>query len=80
MKLDERVEQINMLLPALLAPSLIGYLTDEISRLTSHLISADDEQTRGRIKALRDLINLPESLQSERDGIAAELTANAASA
>ncbi len=80
MNLEDRIEQINGLVPALQAPSLVAHLDQEIASLTARLISADDEQIRGRIKALRDLINLPEALQAERAGIDAELTAKAASA
>jgi hypothetical protein len=80
MNLEDRVEQINGLIPALQAPALVAHVSNEIRLLTDRLVRADDEQTRGRIKALRDLINLPEALRAERDGIAAELTAQAASA
>ena len=80
MTYDERLEQINALLPALSSPALLAHINGEIASLTVSLIETNDEQTRGRLKALRDLINLPEALQYERDGLAAELTAQAASA
>lgn len=80
MNLEDRVEEISGLIPALQAPALVVHINNEIAGLTARLVSADDEQIRGRIKALRDLINLPEALQAEREGIAAELTAQAASA
>lgn len=68
-----RIEQINQLLPALTDPALEAYLRERIAELTNKLVSENDEQTRGRIKQLRDLLNLPESLLQERDGITAEL-------
>jgi hypothetical protein len=61
MNLEDRVEQINGLIPALQAPALVAHVSNEIRLLTDRLVRADDEQTRGRIKALRDLINLPEA-------------------
>lgn len=80
MTYEDRIEQINALLPALAHAALLAHLHEEIACLTASLIETNDDQTRGRIKALRDLINLPETLQAEREGIAAELTAQAASA
>lgn len=74
MKLDDRIAQIDALIPALRSPALVAHIREEVARLTERLVSADDEQTRGRIKALRDLINSPDSLQSEREGIAAALS------
>lgn len=75
-----RLEEITSLLPAVSSPALIKHLADEVDRLTAKLIAANDEQTRGAILALSTLINLPVSLQQERDWITAELTAQAASA
>jgi hypothetical protein len=41
--------------------------------LTLDLIGQDNEQTRGRIKQLRELMELPETLAQERDGLSAAL-------
>jgi len=70
----ERLAEIDALTAALRCPALLAHLKDCISENTDRLISAEHDQTRGRIKALRDLINLPEALQYERDGIAAALS------
>ena len=74
MTYEDRITQINALLPALANPALLAHITEQIARLTEKLISANDEQTRGAIQALSTLINLPEALQYERDGIAAALS------
>lgn len=45
-----------------------------IADYTDALISQNNDETRGRIKALRDLMDLPEALEAERRSIlAAEL-------
>ena len=80
MTYEDRIEQINALLPALANPALIVHITEQIASLTVSLIETNDDQTRGRIKALRSLINLPEALLYERNHIAAELTEQSASA
>lgn len=71
----DRLDQINNALNALRPawPHFAAVLNERIADATLKLISENDEQTRGRIKALRDLLNLPETLQQERDGITAEL-------
>lgn len=71
MTLEERLIQINALLPALQHPALAAMLTARIAELTNKLIAQDNEQTRGAIKELRALLNLPDTLQHERDGITA---------
>lgn len=53
-------------------------LSTRIAELTEQLINNDNEQTRGRIKALLDVKRLPEALQSEREGIRAALAEQAA--
>lgn len=65
MIVTDRIEQINRLLPVLQSRALADHLLDTIDGLTERLIGADNEQTRGRIKALRDLLSLPDQLQSE---------------
>jgi hypothetical protein len=72
---DRRV-QIEMFLSAV-APNW-SYVTKEIDErlegLILSLISQDSEETRGRIKALRDLKDLPQALTHELAAIKAELT------
>jgi hypothetical protein len=48
-------------------------LQDKAQALTAELIGQDNEQTRGRIKQLRELMELPETLHQEREGISAGL-------
>ncbi len=75
MNLQSRIAEIDALAPAIKSPALAAHLTSEITRLTAKLVSANDEQTRGAILALTTLINLPATLQYERDHIAAALSA-----
>lgn len=74
MNLQDRIAEIDALSPVLKSPALLAHLHAEVSRLTAKLVSANDEQTRGAIQALSALINLPEALQYERQGIAAALS------
>lgn len=71
---ENRLQQINDLLPALISPALVALLAEQTNNLTQRLIAENHEETRGRIKALRDLQNMPESLKAERDSITAELS------
>jgi hypothetical protein len=48
-------------------------LNARISELTENLINNDNEQTRGAIKELRRLRDMPETLVHEREGISADL-------
>lgn len=58
-------------------PSVAAELKAIIDQHIERLITQDNEETRGRIKALRDLMDLPEALESERQSItAAELPDN----
>lgn len=54
-------------------PTIAALLQERIEALTTRLISGNDEETRGRIKALIELQQLPVTLQQERDGISAGL-------
>ena len=74
MNLAERLTQIDALSAALCCPALVEHLNAQIHEHTERLIGADHEQTRGRIKALRALLTLPDELQQERDGITAALS------
>jgi hypothetical protein len=75
-----RIEQIQKTLEAIQNgwPSFLAVINGRVSELTESLISQDNEQTRGAIKELRRLAELPESLVQERDGIQAALAREAA--
>jgi hypothetical protein len=70
-----RIEEIDRTLGALREawPTVRTLLKEREDRLIADLIGQDNEQTRGRIKALRELMELPETLLSEREGISAGL-------
>ena len=54
-------------------PFFLSLLQERIDAHTVSLVGNNDEQTRGRIKALQELKELPATLQQERDGIRAGL-------
>lgn len=71
-----RIEHIEAALQAIQPgwPFLMGEVQAQIDREIERLVIQNNEETRGRIKALRDLMNLPDALASERAGLlAAEL-------
>lgn len=72
---SERINQIDQALGAIQTgwPFLLAEINERIDSLTQSLIAQDNEQTRGRIKALRDLKELPEALKQERESISAGL-------
>ena len=74
--LEQRRAHITQTLSVLhpIWPLLTAEVVVRISDMTERLIAQDDEQTRGGIKALRELLNLPETLQHEREGITAGLS------
>lgn len=76
MTIQERINQISNTLTALQSgwPHLLIEIDERIQALTTQLVSTDNEQTRGRIKALCDIKELPETLKQERDGISAALS------
>lgn len=55
-------------------PFLLGEINSRIDELTTSLVNNNDEQTRGRIKALIAIKELPLSLATERDGMSAALS------
>lgn len=65
--LTQRLDQLNQWLPALETawPALAPLLEERRMRYVKQLIAADDEQRRGRIKELSDLLELPSRLQQE---------------
>lgn len=70
-RLDELDEQLQAL--AHVWPVLLPLLQARTQSHVVSLIGANDEQVRGRVKALMELIELPDALQQERDGIRAGL-------
>jgi hypothetical protein len=70
-----RIDQISTTLEAIRPgwPYLLEILKDRAHDLTISLVGENNEQTRGRIKQLTELMNLPETLQQEREGISAGL-------
>jgi hypothetical protein len=77
---DERIAQINRTLEAVKQgwPLLAEEIDARLSELTEQLINNDNDQTRGQIKALRWMKELPASLQSQRDSMSAALADQAA--
>lgn len=75
MTAEERIEQINRTLEAIRTgwPFFMAVMQEKADRLTLDLIGEDNEQRRGRIKQLRELMELPETLTSERSGLSAGL-------
>lgn len=55
-------------------PHLVREIELVIAGRVEQLITKNDDEVRGRIKALRQLIDLPEALQQEREGITAALS------
>lgn len=52
-------------------PAVIEELKMIIAQHVERLIAQDNPETRGRIKALRDLMDLPDALEAERQSITA---------
>lgn len=67
-EIDRTIQAIGLAWPVISA-----LLQHKADALTSELIGQDNEQTRGRIKQLRELMDLPQTLQQEREGIRAGL-------
>lgn len=76
MTTEERIAHIGQLIEGVRHGwSLVAIEIDiRIAELTEQLINNDNEQTRGRIKALLEVKKLPESLVSEREGLGAALS------
>lgn len=68
MDTKERIEYINSLLRCIKSNQvspLLDEINSEIQSLTTRLISQENEQVRGAIKALNKIINLKDSLIQE---------------
>lgn len=72
----ERIAEIDQTLSAIRSgwPRVVVEVENILAGLTESLVSEDNEQTRGRIKALREVKELPETLFSERAGLEAALS------
>lgn len=70
---QERLAQIAPLQQGLQAawPTLKPELEKWRRELTAKLIASNDDETRGRIKGLNDLLELPERLQQEAQSLSA---------
>lgn len=55
-------------------PFLLAEVEKQIEQLTLELVNANNEETRGRIKALVSIRNLPDTLEQERVGLIAALS------
>lgn len=73
--MTDRAQEIAAALPVLRAawPALTAEIERIVAGRIDSLIIQDNPETRGRIKALRDLLNLPDELESERKALTAEL-------
>ncbi|WP_035819847.1 hypothetical protein [Janthinobacterium sp. RA13] len=74
--LEARLGYLNGTLAAMgdCWPRVAQEIQQRIDDKTAQLIGENNEQTRGAIKALRDLLELPAALQHERDHISAALS------
>lgn len=72
---EERVEHINKTLQAMQTawPFFMVELKAKLHDKTESLITQNDDEARGAIKMLRELMELPEALQQERRDLTAEL-------
>jgi hypothetical protein len=75
--INSRLDYLTTTLDALdfAWPRLSGEIQARIDRLTLALISSNNDETRGAIKALRELLALPETLRYERNHINEEMQA-----
>lgn len=74
--MNTRLTYLNDALAALALtwPRIAGELQARVDSKTLQLIGENNEQTRGAIKCLRELMDLPGTLQAERAGIEAALS------
>jgi len=73
---QQRLDEISNTLQAIQSgwPHVLAEINHRIEALTGQLVSQESEQVRGRIKALRDLRDMPETLQQERQALSAGLS------
>lgn len=75
MDAQERIDEINKILEAIKQgwPFFMAELEQRKALAIAQLIGQESEQVRGRIKALNELLDMPEMLVKEREGISAGL-------
>jgi len=75
-EVQERIARISALIDAMRMcwPSVVTELREREAELITQLIAQDNPETRGRIKQLRDVIDLPSLLRSEQEGLTAGLS------
>lgn len=80
MEHEDRINQITAGLERMAHawPFISGEIEARVRDLIESLVNQENEQTRGQIKALRWVLNLPSDLATERDGMSAALAEQAA--
>lgn len=75
-QLEADLNRVNASLDALRGawPALHHILQSRMADLVNSLIGQESKQTRGAIKEVRQLIELPQTLQQERESITAALS------
>ena len=76
MSAEQRVNEISQWLESTKTawPFFAEEIRKRIAEHTADLIGTDNEQTRGRIKALTAVLELPQTLSHECEGIRAGLS------
>lgn len=76
MEHEDRINQISAGLERMAHawPFLAGEIENRAKELIESLVNQDNEQTRGQIKALRWVLDLPSDLATERDGMRSALS------
>ena len=71
-----RIDQLAQGLDQIKAgwPFLTGEIEKRVAQHIESLVSQDNEQTRGQIKALRWVLSLPSDLRAEREGMESALS------
>jgi hypothetical protein len=74
--IEQRIAHIGQGLQAMKNswPFLLGEINARIEALTISLINNNDEQTRGKIKALIAITELPQTLATERESMSTALS------
>lgn len=75
-EVEARIAHISALIDSMRAcwPSIVEELRAREADLITQLVAQDNPETRGRIKQLRDVIDLPYLLRSEQEGLTAGLS------
>lgn len=73
---SDRLEYLDKLIAAMDGawPRIASEIEHRIDAKLLTLIASENAEARGAIKALKDLLDLPATLKSERDHITAELS------